>query len=217
MFTLDRPTCVGNLLSAFQIVRGLSAPAGRCSSTVMLLSTLASRVSSRSLHNFMREAFSVMLMGLVHLMKLFRDFGRGTTPKCQLSGCLSSVVCRVRSVRLATVLLVIGGAIPASMGRLLVFVGFRQSVIIRQDWFLSVSRSVSLHGWGAPTLVQAFCNLTSHKLQQKQFHLFHTPDSILYGIKKVLGKYPGVSPEIVESPRSHQYALLNVKGGYVLM
>ena len=40
-------------------------------------------------------------------------------------------------------------------------------------------------------IVQAFCNLTSHKLQQKQFHLFHTPDSILYDIKKVLGKYPG--------------------------
>ena len=31
-------------------------------------------------------------------------------------------------------------------------------------------------------IVQAFCNLTSHKLQQKQFHLFRTPDSILYDI-----------------------------------
>ena len=32
MFTLDRPTCVRNRLSAFQVGHGLSAPAGRCSS-----------------------------------------------------------------------------------------------------------------------------------------------------------------------------------------
>ena len=34
-------------------------------------------------------------------------------------------------------------------------------------------------------------NLTPLKLQQKQVHLFHTPDSILYGILKVPEKYPG--------------------------
>ena len=67
--------------------------------------TLASRGSSRSLHNSMRAAFAVVLMGSVHLMKLFRDFRRGTTPRCPLSGCLSSVVCRVRSVRLIAALL----------------------------------------------------------------------------------------------------------------
>ena len=32
MFTLDRPTCVRNRLSAFQVVQGFSAPAGMCSS-----------------------------------------------------------------------------------------------------------------------------------------------------------------------------------------
>ena len=32
MFTLDRPTCVRNRLSAFQVVQGFSAPVGRCSS-----------------------------------------------------------------------------------------------------------------------------------------------------------------------------------------
>ena len=36
-----------------------------------------------------------------------------------------AVVCCVRSVRLATALLMSGGAIPASMGRLLESVGFR--------------------------------------------------------------------------------------------
>ena len=42
MFTLDRPTCVRNRLSAFQVVQRLSAPAGRCSSAMMLTCTLES-------------------------------------------------------------------------------------------------------------------------------------------------------------------------------
>ena len=44
------------------------------------------------------------------------------------------------------------------------------------------------------TLVQAFCNLTSHKLQQKQFYLFHTSDTILYDIKKSSENTRGESP-----------------------
>ena len=35
MLTLDRPTCARNRLSAFQVVQGFSAPAGRCSSALM--------------------------------------------------------------------------------------------------------------------------------------------------------------------------------------
>ena len=128
-FTLDRPTCVRNRLSAFQVVQGFSAPAGMCPSALMLRCTLTSKGSSHFLHNSMRAAFAVALMGSVHLMKLFHDFRRGTTPRCPLSWCLSSVLFRVRSVRLATVLLMSGWAIPASMARLLVFVGFRQPVI----------------------------------------------------------------------------------------
>ena len=144
MFTLDRPTYVRNRLSACQVVQGYSAPAGRCSSALMLRCTLASRGSSRSLHNSKRTAFAVVLMGSVHLMKLFRDFRCGTTPRCPSSGCLSSVVCRVRSVRLATALLMSYGAIPASMGRLLVLVRFRQPVIIRQ---VSFSVAFSFFAW----------------------------------------------------------------------
>ena len=66
-------------------------------------------------------------MGLVHVIKLLRDLRRGTTPRCPLSGCLSSVACCVHSVRLATALLMSDGAIPASTGILLVCVGFRHS------------------------------------------------------------------------------------------
>ena len=58
MFTLDRPTCVLNRLRAFQFVEGLSAPAGRCSSALILRCTLAPRGSSRFLHNSMRAAFT---------------------------------------------------------------------------------------------------------------------------------------------------------------
>ena len=139
MFTLDRPTCVRNRLSAFQVVQGLSAPAGRGSSALMLRCTLASRGSSRSLHSSMRSAFAVVLIGSVHLMKLFRDFRRGTTPRCPLSACLRSVVCRVRSVRLATALLVADGSIPA-----MVLVGFRQPAIIPQ---VSFSVASSFFAW----------------------------------------------------------------------
>ena len=104
LLIFDWPTCVRNRLSAFQVVQGFSAPAGRFSTALMLRCTLASRSSSRSLRNSMRAAFAVVLMGSVNLMKLFRDFRCGTTPRCLLSGCLC-LVCRVRSVRLATDLL----------------------------------------------------------------------------------------------------------------
>ena len=148
MFTLDRPTCVRNRLSAFHVVQGLSAPAGRFSSALMFRCTMASRGSSRSRHSSRRAAFAVVLMGLVHVIKLLRDLRRGTTPRCPLSGGLSSVACRVRSVRLATALLMSGGTIPASTGRMLVFVGFKHPVIILQVSF-SVA-SISLHGWSVP-------------------------------------------------------------------
>ena len=36
IFTLDRPTCERNRLRAFQVFQGFSAPAGRCSSGLML-------------------------------------------------------------------------------------------------------------------------------------------------------------------------------------
>ena len=83
MFTLDQPTCVRNRLSAFHVVQGFSAPAVRCSSALMLRCTLASRGSSRSLHSSKRAAFAVVLMGLVHVIQLFRDFRRDTTPRSQ--------------------------------------------------------------------------------------------------------------------------------------
>ena len=126
MFTLDRPTCVRNRLSAFQVVQGLTAPAGSCSSALMLRCTLASRGSIRSLNSSMRAAFAVVLMGSVHLPR-FQAWHHW--PRCPLSGYLWSVVCRVRSVRLATALLMSDGAIPASRA-------------YGQTWYLSASDSL---------------------------------------------------------------------------
>ena len=122
-----------------QLAQGFSVPAGRCSSALMLRCTLASRGSSRSLHSSKRAAFTVVLVGLVHVIKLFRDLRRRTTTRCPLSECLSSVSCRVRSVRLSTVLLMSAGAIPASTDILLVCVGFRHPVIILQVSFTVAS------------------------------------------------------------------------------
>ena len=53
MFTLDRPTCIRNRLSVFQVVQGFSAPTARSSSALMTWCTLASKGSSRFLHNSM--------------------------------------------------------------------------------------------------------------------------------------------------------------------
>ena len=164
MFTLDRPTCVRSRLSSFQVVQGFSAPAGRCSSALMLRCTLMSRGSSRSLHSSKRAAFAVVLMGLVHVIKLFRDLRRGTTPICPLSGCLPSVACRVRSVRHATALLMYGGAILASTGRRLVFVGFRHPVVIPQVSF-SVSSSF-FAWWSVPTPGRHTLQLSNIALEQ---------------------------------------------------
>ena len=88
MVSLDWPTCVRSRLTAFQVVQGFSAPVG-CSSALM-----ASRGSSRFLHSSNRAAFAVVLMGLVQVIKLLRDLRRGTTLRCPLSGCISSVACR---------------------------------------------------------------------------------------------------------------------------
>ena len=91
-----------------------------------------------------------ILLNLVKNASSFRRRvdGPSAFARCPLSVCLWSVACRVRSVRLATALLMSDGAMPTSVGRLLVFVGFKQPVIIRQvsfsvasSFFASVERS----------------------------------------------------------------------------
>ena len=71
--------------------------------------------------------------GVTVRMKLFRDFNLLAAGWWWNSWCLSSVVWRVRSMRQATVLLMYGGAIPASKCTLSKFVGLRQPEMIRQQ------------------------------------------------------------------------------------
>ena len=59
----------------------------------------------------------------------FNLVGAGSDPN---SGCLGSVDWRSLSALLAVSLLISGGAIPASTCRLLVLVGLRQPVMVRQ-------------------------------------------------------------------------------------
>ena len=132
----------------------------------MLRCTLASRGSDLSLHSSKRAAFAVVLMGSVLLMKLFRDFRRDTTPRCPLSGCISSVVCRVRSVRLATALLMSDGAIPASSLRADCWYLSASDILWSFYRFRSVSRPVSLHGWSVPTPGKHTLQLSSIALER---------------------------------------------------
>ena len=95
-----------------------------CVSWEVFVST-ASRGSSRALHNSMRAAFAVVLTGLVHLRKLqawhYSSFQAWHHCEMSVEWYLWSVVCRDRSVRLATALLVSDGAIQANTGRLFMF------------------------------------------------------------------------------------------------
>ena len=74
-------------------------------------------------------------IGWTWLRKYLLDFnlvGAGTDPN---RGCLGSVELHSLSAMLAVSLLISGGAIPASRCRLLVLVGLRQAVMVRQALF----------------------------------------------------------------------------------
>ena len=73
--------------------------------------------------------------GWTWLRKDLLDFnlvGAGSDPN---SGCLGSVYWRSLSALLAVSLLILGGAISASRCRLLMLVGLRQPVMVRQALF----------------------------------------------------------------------------------
>ena len=67
---------------------------------------------------------------------VFNLVGAGSDPN---SGCLGSVDWRSLSALLTVSLLISGGAIPASRCRLLVLVGLRQAVMVRQVLFRAES------------------------------------------------------------------------------
>ena len=77
----------------------------------------------------------VSVLGWTWLRKDLLDFNlvdAGTDPN---SGCLGSVDWHSLSALLAVSLLILGGAIPTSRCKLLVLVGLRQPVMVRQALF----------------------------------------------------------------------------------
>ena len=75
------------------------------------------------------------LSGFVKFRKPFRDFNPLISDMWLYSWCFVSTACLDLSVRLATVRLMSGGAMPASMCRLSMLVGFRQHFMRRQQSF----------------------------------------------------------------------------------
>ena len=146
-------------VECFQGVHGFSAPAGRCSSALMLRCTLASSGTSRSLHSSKQAAFAVVLMGLVHVTKVFHDMRRGTTPIYPLSRCLQSVAFRTTCYRSPDVRWGDSGEYS-----LLVFSASDTRWSFYR--FHSVSRSVSLHGWSVPTPGKHTLQLSNIVLEQ---------------------------------------------------
>ena len=143
MFTLDRPTCARSRLSAFQVVQGFSASAGRCSSALMKVHTGVQGLESFSpqLH---ASSFRCCVNGFSAFEEALPRFQAWHHSEMSIDWVLWSVACRVRSVQLVTALLMPDGPIPAGTGRLLVFVGLRQPVIIRQ---VSFSVASSFFAW----------------------------------------------------------------------
>ena len=83
--------------------------------------------------------------GWTWLRKDHLDFnlvGAGSDPN---SGCFASVDWRSLSAVLAVSLLIPGGAIPASRCRLLVLVGLRQPVMVRQALFRAGSNFAGMY------------------------------------------------------------------------
>ena len=96
------PGCPGVLCASCEVF---------VSTDVKVLTGLASRFSSLSLHISKQAAFAVMLVGSVLLMKLFRDFRRGTTPVLRRGiGCLVPII---GDRRLAGLVRVGGGSCPS--------------------------------------------------------------------------------------------------------
>ena len=88
------------------------------------------RLAILSFHNV--SLMLVVSVGLTASRKLFLDFSPLFAGSWPNRGCCSSVICRCRSLLLAALSRISGGAMPERMYRLFVGVGLRQPVTRRQ-------------------------------------------------------------------------------------
>ena len=125
MLAFDRPTPVRNRFSEHQQSHGW------CNPILMTVDVSCSRVSHIS--SLMLLVLGDEFSGFVKFRKPFCDFNRLIADMWLYSWCFEYVACLDLSVRLATVRLMSGGAMPASMCRLSMLVGFRQPVMMWQQ------------------------------------------------------------------------------------
>ena len=128
--TLQRPVPHLNLLRHFHSARLESAPGGSSSLALMYIVVVDERLAILSSH----KATLVLSapLGSTSLRKLFLDLSRLFAGSWPNRGCRSSVVWRWRSLLLAALRRISGGAIPDRMYRLSIGVGLRHPVIRRQ-------------------------------------------------------------------------------------
>ena len=100
-------------------------------------------------HKDTRSADAVVLRMDEWLRKRLLDFNRCLAAVFPYRRCLSSVDCFWRLIRLATSLLIVGGAIPARMCKFAALVGLRYPVTTRQK-LLRAGSSFSGMCWPLP-------------------------------------------------------------------
>ena len=133
MLVFARPNPVRSRWSKRQQNHGWSDPAGGDSSGCNPILTTVDVSCSRDSHISSPVLLGDKFSGFVKFRKPFRDFNRLIPDMWLYSWCFVSAACVDLSVRLAAVLLMSGGARPASMCRLSILVSFRQPVMKRQQ------------------------------------------------------------------------------------
>ena len=117
-------------LSERQQSHGWSDPAGRDSDGCNPILTTVDVSCSRVFHISSLVRLGDEFSGFVKFRKPFRDFNQLIADMWLYSWYFVSAACLDLSVRLATVCLMSGGAMPVSRCRLSMLVGFRQPVIM---------------------------------------------------------------------------------------
>ena len=134
-FALVQPTPDLSRLSVFHVGRGALLAGGRLSDGLISTSTEGGLDFNLSIHRSMFVSALGWTMGWTWLRKDLLDFNLVDAGSDPNGGCLGYVDWRSLSALLAVSLLISDGAIPASRCRLLVLVGLRQPVMVRQALF----------------------------------------------------------------------------------
>ena len=124
-----------SLFRHLQLSQGLSCPVTR--SSYRLTKPACAFSSSLLFHSLTRTTFAGKWTGWTLVRKLLLDFRRLLAGVCPNREWVSLSTCLVLSTLAHTLLLISGGAIPASKYKFSTFVGLRHPVMARHAWFNS--------------------------------------------------------------------------------